>query len=763
LPLGLTFVSNLGNAGILAGGPFVSEQLTISLMLWLVLLPLIVGPSLIRDLGEVGEILWTTPLDALTHLLGVCGGLLLALLPALLAHLVAQWLVGYLLLGSSAILVWQYGPPFLLASTIAGVSVAVLLALLLRRALVLLLVWLALWAVVVQASLGFFGTLESVALASPANIFFYNLQLSPSLGLGPARPLVQGLVLWFVGVGVLAALLAVGMAVVADRRRAVRQGLPLMTWIVVAGLLAGGGLLLHSRAVRAQSISPSPANIQPDLWRVEAHTLEVAVDARRDTLVGTSTMRLKPLRPMEEPEVVLRLNPGLAITEVSDEAGQPLGWERVGDGIIVSLPATSAQPLALQLRWQGTPRVPYNDYGDRLDYHFPAFDTPQPVDALLYGGVGYLFRDGDWYPWPWGNGPSPQQATENHLTVRVSDERTLASVPLDDGLAVWDGELPAVLLVLPPSGTKTLDGRTIHFGMLGGTDNVFVRRLEQMAELLPQLSEAVGVQPVPTHIVALPYLHDIVWSGDLLLVPEGTGPLRDDLRGLLLSPWFEGEVDDGIDERALMTVLARAWLANHTVLPTGWVRVRPDVEGIVALTGVPGEAGVVRSPGASDDHLGRWIPALGSPSDYLPSLSSSGEQPPLPREGQDLRTMGNPPLRPDDHLELLALWVAVELADPAVRDADLAVLLAEPQTDGRSETFEPFLLRSLPLDFPVSQGQKAALVEALHNWLEEVSRAQALQLFGEAVREQEGTFAVEHLLETLEQRSGVPIEYNENE
>lgn len=222
-----------------------------------------------------------------------------------------------------------------------------------------------------------------------------------------------------------------------------------------------------------------------------------------------------------------------------------------------------------------------------------------------------------------------------------------------------------------------------------------------------------------------------------------------------------------------MTALARAWLADHTVLPAGWIRVRPDVKGIVAVTGVPGEVGVARLPGAADDPHGRWIRSRGPTIDLLPSSSSSaGEQPPQspPKVGeagggeQDLRKMVKTRLTPDDQLDLLALWLAVELADPAVREADLAVLLAPPDPSSSSEKFEPFLLRSLPFDFPVGQALKAALIEALHTWLEEVGREQALQLVGEVVREQAGPpFTVESLLEALEQRSGVAIEYEESE
>ncbi|HYN88780.1 MAG TPA: hypothetical protein VER55_09630, partial [Ardenticatenaceae bacterium] len=394
LPLALTYVSNLPNARSLVGASYVSLQFG-TLTMWLLLLPLVVGPALTRDLGEPGEILWTTPLDGAAHLLGVALGLLLALLPALLAHLAAQWLVGYALVGWPAILFWRYGPPLFVASTVAGIGVAVVLALLLRRTLLLLLVWVALWAGVMRASLDSLGPFESAGLASPANVFFHTLQFSPTLGLGLARPLAQGLVAWFIGLGVLATLFGVGAALLADRRRLVRPGVSLASWIVVAGLLAGGGWLLHARAVRAQAILPSPADIQPGHWRVEAHILDVSVDAERDTLTGTSTLRLVSARAGEEAEVVLRLNPGLMLAEARDETGQSLHWQRVGDSLVIALPAPAAEPLTLQLHWQGALRLPYTDYAQLGGSPAPAFDSSQPVRALLSGGVGYLFRDGD--------------------------------------------------------------------------------------------------------------------------------------------------------------------------------------------------------------------------------------------------------------------------------------------------------------------------------------------------------------------------------
>src|SRR5690606_36442399 len=135
-------------------------------------------------------------------------------------------------------------------------------------------VWMGLWVVVLQVSLGLQGMIDSVALLSPANLFFYNLQLSPSLGLGLAAPLLWGLVAWFLGLGALMTVLGVAAALLSDRRRAVRRGAPLVTWVVLAATLAAGGWFLHARAVRAHAIALSPASIQAGAWQVEEHLME---------------------------------------------------------------------------------------------------------------------------------------------------------------------------------------------------------------------------------------------------------------------------------------------------------------------------------------------------------------------------------------------------------------------------------------------------------------------------------------------------------
>jgi hypothetical protein len=294
-------------------------------------------------------------------------------------------------------------------------------------------------------------------------------------------------------------------------------------------------------------------------------------------------------------------------------------------------------------------------------------------------------------------------------------------------------------------------------------ENVLVTRLAQIAELIPGVAAALGTEPVPTRIVALPYLHDLVWSGDLLLVPEGTGFVRDDLRGLLMSP-RSGAVEAEFEARAIVTALTRTWLADHTALPAGWIRVHPDVKGTVALSGIPGEVGIVRLASAADDPDGRWIRSRGPTVDLLPTpLSSAGEQRSLEGSGQDLRTMVKTRLNSYDQFDLLALWLSVELSDPAVREADLAVLLAPPDPSSSSDKFEPFFQHALPVDFPVGQALKASLLEALHTWLEKVGRAQALQLVGEVMQNRAGTaFNLESLLEALEQRSHVAIEYEES-
>jgi hypothetical protein len=691
---------------------FVSDEIFSLLSAELLLLPILVGPAVARDLGVPGDLLWTTPLDALTHAVGVTGGLWLALLPALVFQVGTRWLIGYMVYGVQAPLFWTYGLPPLLISVGAGLGLVVLLATILRRTLPLLLVWAALST----------SILVWAKMTSPLNLGFSRLQLSPALGLGLYRSLVHSLSAWWVAVGLMAVPLTVYMALVADGRRAVRRRVQLWPWVLLAGVAMASGYLWHSRSVAAQTWPASPVDVQLDAWIVRAHSLQATVDAVRSTIDGTSTLVLEPTDTKIGEDVVLRLNPGLALREVHNEAGRPLAATRRGESVIITFATLPTRTFTLHLSWEGTLRLFHTDYASSWA------ETSQPVRSFLTDGVGYLLREGDWYPWPWSTGQ--RQAEKNHVTLQVTDERALSPAPLRDGTVIWEGEMPPALLVIPPADEYAVDDVTLHVGhspILAGPH--LLERLRSFAPAALTLARALGEGDPVAHIIACPYLTEFVWSGDLLLVPEGTGSL--DWDEVALAYW-RGPTP-GAEERAALTVLARAWLEAHVPPPRYLRRVVPN-----------------QASWRLDDPVGRWVEAdelvvVGSAPTY------AGQSPPRWRPG------------PTDQLNTLALWIALELADPTVRDTDLelfqqmASLQKRTSQNEVSQLYSSLQDRLLPLGSDPGREQRSVLLPALHDWATAVGPERALRLVGDVVPAV-GSFDLEQLLAEMEQASGVAIE-----
>ena len=380
--------------------------------------------------------------------------------------------------------------------------------------------------------------------------------------------------------------------------------------------------------------------------------------------------------------------------------------------MLIALSAPRAGPLKLHLTWGGRPRLPpLGEHEYPLGWGFQGVATPQAVRALLVDGVGYLLRDGDWHPWPWTS--RSRQAESSQVTLRVTNSSSLVPASRRGG---WEGELPAALLVIPPGDDYQAAGRTVHVGPLAGEQ--LNERLGTFAELLPALWKALGETRPPAHIVALPYLYDFVWSDDLLLVPEGNGYISSEW----VEPAYYPGATPAIVERAILTGLARAWLAGHLPVPRTYIWVQPRYQ-------------------RWSDHPGRWI----EPIDFGHMSRSSR----YTRESVEITPVGQS--------DALALWISVELADPVVRQALLDLFqpgVAQDRQKTRSERLEQYL----PYDVEVSQGEREAIIQALYGWAAEVGTERALHLVGDAVRARRGElFDLEQLFADLERVSGVPL------
>jgi hypothetical protein len=703
-----------------------AQEVQIMLLLELLLLPLAIGPAITRDRGGAGDTLWTTPLDAFAHLLGVVAGLCLALLPFLVVQIAARWLLGLAVGVNRPEIIWIYGLPLLVLGTCAGVAIASVLGVLLGRTVLLVVIWVALWA----ANMYFFNGITIGG--RDAWRFFFKLPdldffLSPVAGLGLSRSLLVGRSIWFLGMGLTMLALATLVALLVDRRRSLRYGVPLLVWALVAGTVQVSGYVAHARAAAAQAPPFSPHDVQMNAWTVRQHSMEVNVDAKRSTIEGSSTLVLQAAQPRTTNQLVLRFNPGMTLDTVTADGEQSLTATRQGDSMIIALPASPTVPLTLHTTWHGTPRPAYIDYG--YGYKYPTAPIePQPVRAVLVDGVGYLLRDGDWYPWPWST--QAYHTRQSSVTLHTASPRALTSPPLQNGTITWNDALPPALLVLPPNHTQIVSGSTLYGGPLGGQQ--LVNTLQRLPPALQTLTRVLGNQAPPRQLIALPYLNDLVWSGDQLLVPDGSG---------FTSTWsydLDPEATAETKQRALVAQVAEAWIASHMAAtrPMLWI----------------GQTGTFDP----NTPRGRWIEQPEYASSGMVSLSNTYVDSETGERG-----IPDAFVEPQQQIEALAAWLAIELAEPAVHTADLDAIntfraqASEPQPAQATNTsmtyIDPLFHRLLPLS-----SEDHAVILALHDWATQIGTEHALSIFGETLQTSEVS-NLEQLMHQLEQRSGVPL------
>ncbi len=164
---------------------------------------------------------------------------------------------------------------------------------------------------------------------------------------------------WFLGLALLAASLGLAASLLADKRRGMRRLWILPALILMGVLAAVGGYALNAQAAAESAVHASPYDAQIDDWEVNRQQTDVAVNVATGVISGTSRLVLNPVRPPASPELVLRLNPGLELAYARDGSGVDLPARRVGDSVVVGLPAIPADPIQLDLAWQGRLQISY--------------------------------------------------------------------------------------------------------------------------------------------------------------------------------------------------------------------------------------------------------------------------------------------------------------------------------------------------------------------------------------------------------------------
>jgi hypothetical protein len=731
----LTFLATTGSP--LGAGAYVPGLFTLGL--YYLLLPILVGPAILTDLGKVGEILWSTPLDGLVYFAGLFSGLWVALLPGSLLQLGGWFLAD--LFWSNFLSEWTWLLSlaiYLLANTL-GLSLAFLLAMLLRRTLPLLLTWSALWIWI------YFSVVFSEALAESfnplsktaySNIFFHNLILSPSLGLGLVRDQVTGMFVWFLGLSLVLLSLALLLAPRVDPRRYTRLSwfAPLMVGLSL--LAALGGYLLNQNAVAAHAIISSPRDVQFDVWEVLSQRTLVDVDAGSGLISGSTALLLSPRLALDQPDIVLRLNSGLALMSAKDESGQELSFQRLGDSLVIRLAEIPRSPVGLNLTWQGHLQIPYTAYDQRwkfpdAPYPYAFTHMPLPLKAFIQPVAGYLLRDGDWMPWPWST--TPHQARDNHLTIRPKGGEVVASIPMQNGQAVWEGLLPDGLLVFSPAKKIEVGEMTIATSPLVGQQHLEQAGL--FAEAVAKLASLFNT-PAPGYVMVVPYLNELVWSGDLLLVPDGSGyylsrPLMWLYQGDLSGP------QRPILARTSTAALARAYLLQQTPSPSleFQARLAPSGETPTVV-----DIALISERDWQDDN-GHWVQAAEA-FDVITTWN--------PRRQMELSLQGE--------WSAVAFWLAMELADETTRQADLdliAYFAGEGQSiNSYSQRYE--LMRELFWPEVLETDSGRAIVQGLHQWGLSLGSSESITMLAAVIHETQPETVTELILE-LEQRSGNTI------
>ena len=546
------------------------------------------------------------------------------------------------------------------------------------------------------------------------------------------------MIVWFAGVSLFLLCLALYLSLITERRKSIGNSRAAIAVSAAAILLLAAGFMLNRRAVSAHAMLPSPFDIQQGMWQVDTNLMKVNVDADTGDVEGRSLMILKPLQQIETNQVVLQLNPGFELQAVQDGTGSVLEVKREGDGVVIELSEPPGESLTLQLTWRGKLYLPVQAFAHRWRY-YNAPDAyrnavPQPPGALLYNGIGYLLRDGDWYPWPWTAGP--RQAQVNQVTIYSDAENALGSVPLESGQASWEGEMPPVFLAFHPPGDEVVGEGKIYYGSLSGSQQVEKSRL--YATVMRDLSPILGINPAK-NVVALPYLGDIIWTEEMLLVPDGSGfytpkAIETVLNGVV-SPQNQALIS-----RVFYYALVRTWLFNLIPPePEPYGRTKHEYESKV----ISGQS-LDDTQNNWQEELGRWI------------------QTP---EVLDINYVWNPRrstfIKPSGEFASVAFWMAMELSDAEVMrdDLELMAYLDTPESEEAGRSAE-YTRRANQL-WPYALESKAArdVVMSFHAYGEKIGQERAIELVVRILREMRPA-TVDDLIVELETRTGVQFREN---
>jgi len=247
------------------------------------------------------------------------------------------------------------------------------------------------------------------------------------------------------------------------------------------------------------------------------------------------------------------------------------------------------------------------------------------------------------------------------------------------------------------------------------------------------LSPILGIKPAK-NVAALPYLGNIIWTEELLLVPDGSGFYTP----RSIETVFSGVISPQnypLITRVFNYALVRTWLFN-LIPPEPEPYGHPTIE----YEGKDIKDQSLDFPQKLwQEERGRWI------------------QPP---EVLDFNYVWNPQLstyiKPSGEFASLAFWIALELSDPQVMREDLELMAyldtTESEEAGRSENYTRRANHLWPYSLEFKEARD--LVMSFHAYGEKIGQERAIELVVQIIRELRPE-TVEVLIAKLETRSGV--------
>lgn len=427
----------------------------------------IVVPTYQRDhASRMSPLIWMRPLNGETYVLGKIVGAALVMLTLLieLAILVAAFQIT----GGGIT-----GMPLVLGVLLAAAPALLLTSIVCVASLTIIRSRVASYAIIMAycAVLGFFLTQSMAVLWNPwANSLAFN----KFYGFFLDFPLLLANRLFYLGIAVMAMAIILIYFPRRERRAlrgfsGARGGTAMLTCGCVIGAL---GLLSFGSATRSVTLSGPVTAPTPAAVAISNYTLNMSLDPDLGTVQGVAQFAINNIGKIPVSRLPLYLNDGLLVTSAA--AVTPATGKRQAAVIhpsalfsSVVLPRSLAprERASMTIRYQGVYKLLRPQYGDdRAGLIGTLSDlSPTPLHQTVIGaGWAILFRDSDWYPWPWTTtimAQNPPPLGWRNLTIRVLSHSSLVAstrdtTPLGTArIATWqfDGQLPGILLAMTPS------------------------------------------------------------------------------------------------------------------------------------------------------------------------------------------------------------------------------------------------------------------------------------------------------------------------